>query len=245
MRHFIYIFCFLSICFGFSVEVLAKKSNSRVTNARKYKNRMLKSLFAQKKMTYPPKGLFFRAFKKELIFEVWAQKSKKSEFKLIKSYPILGSSGELGPKRVLGDLQIPEGFYKVIHFNPWSSFHLSFKINYPNKSDRFFSKNQNPGGDIFIHGEDVSIGCLAMGNDAIREIYLMAFDFKTKSSGNTIPVYIYPFKMREKNLKAEEKKPLYGFWKTLLPAYDFFENYKQPAKIKVDKSGLYKVFKRL
>ncbi len=136
-------------------------------------NRTMQELFH----TYPPKTLFIRAFKQERELEIWAGTRK---LRLIKTYPILAASGTLGPKLQRGDRQVPEGWYHINRFNPRSRFHLSLGLNYPNEADLIRSAGRDPGDDIFIHGSNKSIGCLAMGDPAIEEIYGLARDMKSR-----------------------------------------------------------------
>ena len=126
---------------------------------------------------YPPKTLFIRAFKQEKELEIWAGTRK---LRLIKTFPILAASGVLGPKLHRGDRQVPEGWYHINRFNPRSRFHLSLGLNYPNDADLIRSAGRDPGDDIFIHGSNKSIGCLAMGDPAIEEIYGLARDMKSR-----------------------------------------------------------------
>lgn len=95
---------------------------------------------------------------------------------LIASYPIVAASGGPGPKLREGDRQVPEGVYRVEGLNPNSAYHLSIKVGYPNDSDAAHAAAEgrsDPGGDIFIHGKDLSIGCLAIGDDAIEELFVL------------------------------------------------------------------------
>ena len=108
----------------------------RVRAARNHMTATIDSLFNAAKIKYPPHQIFIRAFKYEQELELWASKDDKSPFVLIKTFPFTATSGTLGPKRQEGDLQIPEGFYAIDWFNPASSYHLSMRINYPNKSDK-------------------------------------------------------------------------------------------------------------
>lgn len=103
----------------------------------------------------------------------------KDLFRLIKDYQICSLSGELGPKRQQGDLQVPEGFYWIDRFNPASNFYLSLGINYPNQFDRILGKSGELGGDIFIHGGCVTIGCIPITDDKIKELYLIAVEAKS------------------------------------------------------------------
>lgn len=130
-------------------------------------------LFSQAGLTYPPKKLALVAFKDTRILELWAT-NNNANYTLVKSYPIKAASGELGPKLKEGDRQVPEGIYKIIGFNPNSSYHLSMKLDYPNEYDLKHAKaegRKQPGTNIFIHGRAVSIGCLAMGDLAIEQLF--------------------------------------------------------------------------
>lgn len=134
-------------------------------------------LFEKESITYPPKKLALMAFKDTNILELWAS-NEDSEYKLITSYPIKAASGELGPKLREGDRQVPEGIYKIIGFNPNSSYHLSMKLNYPNEFDLKHAEAEGrsePGTNIFIHGRSVSIGCLAMGDPAIEQLFSLVY----------------------------------------------------------------------
>lgn len=127
---------------------------------------------------YPPKRLALIAIKDEKVMHLWAS-NDDDNFKLIISYPIKAASGLLGPKLREGDRQVPEGLYNIVGFNPNSSFHLSMKINYPNPYDLKYAKAEGrdqPGTNIFIHGRAVSVGCLAMGDDAIEELFTLVHE---------------------------------------------------------------------
>jgi murein L,D-transpeptidase YafK len=120
-----------------------------------------------------PDSLLLLAFKEEALLEVYGY---REGWRLIKTYPFTASSGGLGPKLREGDRQIPEGIYQIGYLNPNSSYHLSLQINYPNESDRTRASAEgrtSPGKDIFIHGKQVSIGCIALGDPAIEEVFLL------------------------------------------------------------------------
>ena len=143
---------------------------------------------------------------------------------------ICSKSGKIGPKRKQGDGQVPEGFYLIDRFNPASSFFLSLGINYPNLSDKKKSNATNLGGDIFIHGSCVTIGCLPMTDDKIKEIYLYAINAKNNGQ-QKIPFYIYPFRMTEEKFtkyknKYSTKTELIDFWTNIKLGYDKFEKDK-------------------
>lgn len=112
------------------------------------------------------------AFKKERKIELW--KRKQGRYRYVKTYRFTGFSGETGPKLKQGDGQIPEGLYRISYLNPNSSYHLSMKVNYPNRFDRKMARKDRRrrlGGDIFIHGNVVTIGCIPIGDKPIEELF--------------------------------------------------------------------------
>jgi hypothetical protein len=130
--------------------------------------------FAKAKVAYPPREVTLIAYKEEKKLELWAR--DKGEFRLIRDYFIMAASGEAGPKLHQGDRQVPEGVYRIIDLNPNSHYHLSMKLNYPNEFDVYHAEldgRTDLGSDIFIHGKDASIGCLALGDAAIRELFVL------------------------------------------------------------------------
>lgn len=134
----------------------------------------LQPKFAAAAAAYPPASLTFIALKQERILEVWAPGHNRPV--MVATYPILAASGGPGPKLREGDRQVPEGLYRLAGLNPNSSFHLSMKINYPNESDLRHAAAEgrtSPGSDIFIHGREASIGCLAMGDPAIEKLFVL------------------------------------------------------------------------
>lgn len=184
--------------------------------------------------------IFLRAFKQEQKLEAWVKDKNAPQFQLFKTYKFCKSSGKLGPKRKEGDLQIPEGFYHINRFNPKSKFHLSLGLNYPNVSDLILSDKEKPGSDIFIHGGCVTVGCIPITNEKIRELYLLA-SFAKNNGQKDIPVHIFPFKMTNFNLKNQgNNNPNINFWNSLQPVYKYFESKKSlPVSISIKKNGLY------
>lgn len=125
---------------------------------------------------YPPGELAFVAFKDARRLEVYAREAQQP-WRFIKSYPVLAASGAPGPKLAEGDRQVPEGIYRVESLNPNSRFHLSVRLDYPNEFDRRVAKldgRTQLGGDIMIHGNSVSIGCLAIGDEAAEEVFVLS-----------------------------------------------------------------------
>ncbi len=175
--------------------------------------------------------------------EVWGCDSLHERFVLLKEYRICRISGEAGPKRKQGDRQIPEGCYHIDRFNPWSHFYLSLGINYPNESDIILANKNRPGGEIFIHGSCVTIGCLPMTDDHIKEIYIYAVEARNNGQ-QYIPVHIFPCRMDGEYYTAlkesiTENEDLLDFWNNLEEAYLFFEMNKTLPEISVNTSGDY------
>lgn len=217
-------------------------AEDRVAAARKRAGETVRELFRAAGVDYPADELYIRAFKHEKVVEAWAGKKGKPLVK-VKEWPFCYASGNLGPKRRQGDLQVPEGFYRVVHFNPRSNFHLSLGVDYPNASDRILGEKGKLGGDIYIHGSCASIGCIAIEDGPIEELYLMALDAKTRP----IRTDIFPRKLDEAGMAELAKghgEALVAFWKQLQPGYLYFEEHKRPPPFSVDpKTGAYRVGK--
>jgi murein L,D-transpeptidase YafK len=183
------------------------------------------------------------AFKQERKLEVWAKNKDSTTYSLFKTYNFAGFSGQLGPKRLEGDFQIPEGFYNINFFNPSSSYYLSLKVSYPNASDKILSDKSKPGGDIYIHGNSCTIGCIPITDDKIKELYLLCIE--AINSGQTkIPVYIFPAKLDDGiffKLKQEYKdnQELIKFWENLKIGYDIFIKNKKELIFTINSEGTY------
>jgi len=188
-------------------------------------------------------NVLFIVYKEEKRLDVFAKNKNDSKYKKIADYQICRISGRLGPKRKQGDRQVPEGFYHIDRFNPASNFFLSLGINYPNQADTKKSQSGNPGDNIFIHGACVSIGCLAMTDEKIKEIYLYAL-YSRQNGQRRIPVYIFPFEMSEQNMRKYKRthrfnSTLIEFWENILQGYDFFQKEKTEPKFFINSNGDY------
>ena len=151
--------------------------------------------FARAGVRFPPERLHLLAFEQERLLELWADDGGAPRF--IRSYAIKAASGKAGPKLVEGDRQVPEGVYRVTWLNPKSAYHLSLKLDYPNEFDRakaVLENRVNLGGDIFVHGSDQSIGCLAMGDPAIEDLFVLA----ARVGPENVRVVIAPNDLRSK-----------------------------------------------
>ena len=182
--------------------------------------------------------VFMRIFKEEAILELWMEEKPGDGFILFHTYPICYSSGELGSKMKEGDRQSPEGFYAVgkRQLNPYSSYHKSFNLGYPNKYER---QKGYTGDFVMVHGNCVSIGCYAMTDRQIEEIYTLAESALNKGQP-FFRVHAFPFRLTSQNLERHKDNKWRDFWLTMKPAYDSFEESKIPPNIEVE-NGRYVV----
>ncbi len=241
MLFFIVAFIFLS---GSNMDFLSdQKKNERVRNAFDEKKDIVTRQLKTIGLMPDDFHLLVVAYKDEDRLELFAKKKSSDTYRLLISYDVCARSGTLGPKRRQGDGQVPEGFYHIDRFNPKSKFHLSLGVDYPNRSDRIKSTSKDPGGDIFIHGDCVTIGCLPMTDDKIKEIYIYAAHAKNNGQ-HTIPVYIFPFQMTDANMSKyallhDGNPEMVAFWKQIKPGYDRFSSNHQELAIKINSHGDY------
>ena len=205
---------FLLVCCVFTIAINAK-SEDRVA-------------LTQAKGT----ETFIQIFKSERILEVWQKAPDADAYSLRASFPICSYSGSLGPKLKEGDRQAPEGFYKVKRssLNPNSSYHLSFNLGFPNAYDRAHGRT---GSYLMVHGSCVSIGCYAMTDAGIEQIY-GAVETSLKDGQEFVPVHIYPFRMSNEALAETAPDKWHDFWTNLKEGYDYFEANRRPAEISVE-----------
>jgi murein L,D-transpeptidase YafK len=154
------------------------KSTGKISELLTKVEDSLKKQFEEKKLQWPPEQLYLRSFKYDRQLEVWVKEGDKGTFKLFKAYKVCMQSGTMGPKRMEGDYQVPEGFYYINEFNPNSNYHLALGLNYPNASDKLLSDSLRPGNSIYIHGNCVSTGCIAISDAPIEELYILATHVK-------------------------------------------------------------------
>lgn len=175
--------------------------------------------------------VFIRAFKNERELELFVRNRATEKFDLFRTYKIAGMSGNAGPKLAEGDGQVPEGFYFVPPhaMNPNSQYHLSFNIGYPNDYDR---AHQRTGSFIMIHGDRISIGCLAMTDEKIEEIYTLCS--AAHGGGQAyFRVHIFPFRMTPECIEARAQPVWNDFWLNLKEGYDLFEKNRVPPEVSV------------
>jgi murein L,D-transpeptidase YafK len=260
-------FCFSVITFLFilhTTSVVAQPNAEKIFNnttpdfltIQKYSPRV-QQVFAKKLDTiqkqcallnikWPIKQIYLRSFKVDNILEVWVKDSIDGAFKLYKQMKVCAGAGKLGPKRKEGDKQVPEGFYLIERFNPNSNYHLSLGVSYPNVSDRILADSVRPGGDIYIHGDCVSVGCLAINNDQIEDVYSLAAIARNEGQ-EFIPVHIFPGKFsatktRDTIAKLLVENPSYNSCLTAMRrVFYYFEKEKNLPAIMVNNKGEYVV----
>lgn len=203
-------------------------SSDRSREAVERTSRKLAPLLSRKDLRLGA-PVFLRIFKEEKLLEVWLQDGKR--FELFESYPICYFSGELGPKQKEGDRQSPEGFYSVLPaaLNPNSQFHLSFNLGYPNTFDRAHGRT---GSFLMVHGSCVSIGCYAMTDPGIEEIYTLV-EAALRNGQGAFQVHSFPFRMTPENLARHRPSEWWEFWANLQEGYDLFERDRVPPGVRV------------
>ena len=184
--------------------------NDRLAHYAQQVETRLRPAFLRRGLVYPPTEIALLGFKQERRVELWSRRdSPGAPWQKIKTYPFTAFSGALGPKLREGDLQIPEGIYQVSALNPNSSYHLSLKINYPNAFDLHYAQQEGrkfPGTNIFLHGRDKSVGCIALGDPAIEELFVLV----ASVGKDRVKVIIAPYDFRgaAAGKKAQAKKAL-------------------------------------
>ena len=174
--------------------------------------------------------VFIRIFKSERELELWVKDD--DGYELFQTYAVVAMSGKLGPKLREGDRQAPEGFYFVppSRMNPNSRFHLSMNLGYPNWYDRVHKRT---GSALMIHGGNASIGCFAMTDPKIEEIYALT-EAALRNGQSFFRVHVFPFRMNSTNMKKNAHSKWYSFWGNLKEGYDFFESSKLPPDVQVE-----------
>ena len=229
---------------AFATFIDYQKGFTRPSDALKRKEDTLRKQFATKGFDWPARQMYIRSFKYDGELEIWIRNDRKEAFKLFKTYKVCALAGTLGPKRMQGDYQVPEGFYYINEFNPTSQYYLSLGLNYPNASDKILSDSMHPGGDIYIHGSCVTTGCIPVTDKFIDEIYILAA-FAKNNGQDYIPVHIYPIRYNNKRSVdylaglTRTDAQLKRFAERLESVYDHFEITKQLPIIMVNNQGDY------
>jgi murein L,D-transpeptidase YafK len=173
--------------------------------------------------------VFMRIFKREFELEVWLKRDGR--FHRFATYPICMWSGNLGPKLQQGDRQAPEGFYTVdaSALNPASKYHRSFNLGFPNAFDRAHGWT---GSLLMVHGNCLSIGCYAMTDPVIDEIWTLV-TAALKSGQKRFQVQIFPFRMTDANMARRAASADAPFWRQLKEGHDLFEQHQVPPEVSV------------
>lgn len=210
--------------FGYEIPT-SSRAESSITSVEL----SLKNQLAQKNLVYGA-PIFIRIFKDPGILEMWIE-SKNGTYINFKNYNICKYSGYLGPKLKEGDKQSPEGFYVVTpdKINPLSRFHLSFNLGYPNQYDKYHGRT---GSALMVHGNCMSIGCYAMTDQYIDEIYALVVS-SFRSGHESFSVHSFPFKLESETLSAFIDFTWHPFWLNLKDGYDYFNKYRRPPSIEL------------
>ena len=176
--------------------------------------------------------VFLRAFKEENELEMWIRRRDTGTFQWFRTWDVAGASGTLGPKLAEGDRQVPEGFYFVppAMMKPDSRYHLAFNIGYPNAYDRHHGRH---GSFIMVHGNTVSIGCLAMTDAKIEEIYTLCAAALANGQ-KFFRIHIFPFRMTDERMADAAGNEWEDFWLNLREGYLFFERERVPPNVTVN-----------
>lgn len=218
-------------------EWVGLAANQRLANARARLQPQLDAELSSRGFKLGD-AAFIRIFKESNELELWLQPEARGPFRLYCDYRIAFYSGALGPKTKEGDYQAPEGFYSVgrSQLNPASSYHLAFNIGYPNEYDRALKRT---GSLIMVHGSNVSVGCFAMTDPVIEEIYLIV-EAALDRGHERVPVHVFPFRMTAQRMTEARNKDdeWLGFWENLKEGHDAFETRRSPPGVSI-KDGRY------
>ncbi len=241
----------------------------RARRAFKQSESTLKAAFKKRDLRYPPRRVFIRIFKRERVLELWSR-GRGGAYVKVRDYPVCYASGSLGPKRRQGDRQVPEGVYHVNALNPWSSYHLGLGVSYPNRADRKRGRKGKLGGAIMIHGDCVSIGCVAITDKLIEQVYVAAAR-ATAAGQRRIPIHVFPTRLDKKGMAWLDRRytrrtglqttwgklrpwqrrrwdrrraALLAFWRDLAPIYLHFETERKIPRVRITNRGRYVLVRR-
>jgi len=224
--------------------LIYQKSFKRVDDAFFNIEVKLKKEFQEKSLPWPSKYMYIRSFKYDSELEVWVKQKPEEPYRRFKTYKICALAGRLGPKRFEGDYQVPEGFYYINQFRPNSSYHLALGVNYPNASDRILSDQRRPGGEIYIHGSCVTVGCIPLTDPVIEELYVLAAN--TRAAGQDfIPLHVFPVQFKKDKSKGvlEDYLKIHPEYRPLAfnleKVYYYFQTIKQLPNILINSNGEY------
>lgn len=173
--------------------------------------------------------VMIRVFKASSELELWVEKD--GVYVHFATYPICHWSGTLGPKQAEGDKQTPEGFYTVTNrqLHRLGRWTRALNLGFPNTFDQGMARS---GSYILIHGGCSSVGCFAMTNPVMAEIYQLASAALYKGQQH-IPVHVFPFRMTDENLDKYRTSEWHQFWMNIKEGYDMFERTHRPPRVSV------------
>lgn len=218
----------------------------RPQEAMDRKMEALRKQFTERKLNWPARYIYLRSFKYDSQLEVWVKDKASEPFVYFKTYSICALAGSLGPKRVQGDFQVPEGFYYINEFNPNSNYYLSLGLNYPNASDKVLSDSLKPGGEIYIHGSCVTVGCIPITDQQIDELYVLAAVARDQGQ-DFIPVHIFPCRfdvpksIEYLNNLTKDDPSLKNFAGKMEQAFSYFQRTKRLPVVMITEDGNYHV----
>jgi murein L,D-transpeptidase YafK len=221
-----------------------QRSIPKVMDLMNRKEDTLMKQFREKGLVWPARYVYIRSFKYDSELEVWVKNTREDRYQLFKKYKICALAGTLGPKRMAGDYQVPEGFYYINEFNPKSEYHFALGLNYPNASDHILSDSVQPGGDIYIHGSCVTTGCIPITDGQIEELYVLAVHAKDLGE-DFIPVHIFPVNFDNPRSVEYLNKYLQTFSeyapfaRGMRSAFYYFEKYREVPFVMVNGKGEY------
>jgi hypothetical protein len=209
----------------------SQSGKERERGATERRSSVVKKLFADAGVTFPAAEIYFRAFKAEARLEVWANAGTGDPMKPIATYGICKMSGDIGPKRQEGDSQVPEGFYELSFLKNDSAYHLAMRVSYPNAFDRKEATG-SPGGAIMVHGNCVSIGCVAMSDERIEELWTMVRPIYDKK--HKVALHVFPSRDIDALVKNEHYVKHRELWRILARAMHGFDADHLQPKIGFD-----------
>jgi murein L,D-transpeptidase YafK len=182
----------------------------------------------------------FKIYKYEKLLRVYVREKTASEWLLYEDFRFCALSGTLGPKQREWDYQVPEGYYYVNDFNPYSSFLLSMGVSYPNAADKILYPAENKGDGIYLHGGCATIGCVPVEDEPIKELYVLAI--LSKNNGQSqVPVHIFPFAWSavKMSVAVAEYPEFATFWQNLYRIEQGFDSTGVMPEVAVNKTGEY------
>jgi murein L,D-transpeptidase YafK len=186
--------------------------------------------------------VMIKVYKYEQKVKIYVKKKAEARWREYKSYPFNCTSGELGPKRAQGDYQIPEGYYHIMHFNPYSNFFLSLGVSYPNKADKLNSDAHDKGGAIYMHGGCATIGCIPIEDGPIKEVYIMSVLGKDNGQSR-VPIHIFPFEYSDAKMSTAIKNfPEHQlFWENIYEIEKRFDSTNIVPSVGINNDGYYQI----